>query len=372
LHKALRVKTQQGTEPAAADDVWQLNLADTAVGDAGLKELAGLRNLGALDLSGTGITPGSLAALERLPRLQRLNLADTAIADRDASALGRCRGLQSLDLFATAVTDAGLRHLKSLRQLQFLVLAQPTVVVRSVAPPSDPKERRSWILRYGLTRGDLERYRTLAGVSDVVPLRFIPTELRYQQKAYEARVVATTENYAKVHRCALAAGRFLKDAEDQPPTDDSRAVIVLGARVAEALFPVEEAVGKSVVLGGQFFRVVGVLKDRRPQEIGGEGPDCNKDAYIPLAAGQQRFGQRVFLRKGGTRTAEHVELDRILVTVADPQQAPSCADTVRQALKETHERKDWEVTEVYRFRCPVSDAAVAELQQALPRCRILK
>ena len=56
------------------------------------------------------------------------------------------------------------------------------------------------------------------------------------------RVVATTEDYAKISHFEMAVGRFLVDGQDQMDEGDDmrfRNVVVLGAGVAEELFPFE-------------------------------------------------------------------------------------------------------------------------------------
>src|SRR5262249_38739833 len=140
-----------------------------------------------------------------------------------------------------------------------------TIVVRSVLPPDlKEKEKRVFVLRYGLTRHDFARLEVLDAVKCVVPLRLLPQqEIRHQQNLFNARLAGTTGDYAKVNRFEMAAGRFLKDNEDQPDKGDEetfRNVIVLGARVAEELFPSEDlkkVVGKAVVLDKQVFKVIG-------------------------------------------------------------------------------------------------------------------
>src|SRR5262249_30168489 len=146
-----------------------------------------------------------------------------------------------------------------------------------------------------------------------VPMRIFPYEVRRRDRSYNARVVATTEDYARINRFDMAVGRFLVDGEDQHDEGDDqrfRNVIVLGSRVAEELFPFEDVVGKSVVLNKEQYVVVGVIKPRTMRgTTGGEAPeDFNKDVYIPIKTCRVRFGERIVIRQGGSRTAEQVEV----------------------------------------------------------------
>ena len=166
----------------------------------------------------------------------------------------------------------------------------------------------------------------------------------------QARLVATTEDYARINHFEMAVGRFLVDGEDQiDEADDQRFrnVIVLGARVAEELFPFEEVVGKSVVLNKEEYVVVGVIKERTPRGVSSassSSEDFNRDIYIPIKTCQVRYGEKVIFRQGGTKTAEAVEMHQITLTVAEIDQVRTTGELVRAQLEQSHPRKDWEVS----------------------------
>jgi putative ABC transport system permease protein len=67
--------------------------------------------------------------------------------------------------------------------------------------------------------------------------------------------LGTTADYARIARSELKEGRFFSDFEGQA----ARNVVVVGFDVADALFPGESAVGKTVRIGGQNFQVLGVV-----------------------------------------------------------------------------------------------------------------
>jgi putative ABC transport system permease protein len=227
---------------------------------------------------------------------------------------------------------------------------KPTmIVVRSVLPPDlkEPKERRSFVLKYGLTQKDFDRCKLLDGIKHLAPLRHFPQEVRRLEKTSDARLVATTESYAKVNRFEMAAGRFLKDNEDQPEKgDDERSgnAIVLGAGVAKKLFPLEEPVGKTVVLNRHSFKVIGVIQERMPQKVAGQTEDFDKDVYIPFATARAHYGETVHIRRPRERYGEQVELHQIVITVANPERLRPLTEAIRELLKKHHEKQDWDVT----------------------------
>jgi putative ABC transport system permease protein len=223
------------------------------------------------------------------------------------------------------------------------------VIVRSIKPLEVSSTQRStWVAKYGLTWDDFKRFNMIPTVKSQVPMRIFPQEVRRLERVVNARLVATTEEYAKINRFDMAVGRFLVDGEDQADEGDAqryRNVIVLGSRVAEDLFPFEEVVGQAVVINKNHYLVVGVIKDRMPRgQSGGEAQeDYNRDVYIPIRTCMVRFGERVMIRQGSSRTGESVELHQITLTIDDMDKVRITGDVVVEQLKRNHTKKDWEV-----------------------------
>jgi putative ABC transport system permease protein len=227
------------------------------------------------------------------------------------------------------------------------------VILESVKPVDDTSgsQRRSWVANFGLTWDDYKRCspRLISTVVGQVPMRIFPQEVRHLGRVCNARVVATTEAYARIHRFEMAVGRFLVDGKDQKDEGDDmryRNVVVLGARVAEDLFPFEQPVGQSVVINKHQYKIIGVIKDRTPRgasSSGGSEEDYNKDVYMPIQTCKVRFGTRVRIVQGSSRTAEEVQLHQITLTVNDIGMVRSTGDVVTELLKRYHTKNDWKV-----------------------------
>ena len=99
-----------------------LNLDRTDVGDADLKELAGMSQLEGLHVAGTHVTSDGLVALSGLTNLVELTLSDNDIDDRATSHLRGLNKLKHLHLGRTRITNAGLEPLKGLTSLTYLNL----------------------------------------------------------------------------------------------------------------------------------------------------------------------------------------------------------------------------------------------------------
>jgi putative ABC transport system permease protein len=227
------------------------------------------------------------------------------------------------------------------------------IIIRSVKPPDDANsQRRSFMLTYGLTEADHERFRMISSVVKSVPMRIIfPQEVRRLQYMQVGRVVGTTQEYQSVNKIDLTLGRFLVDADertDQGDDTNMRNVCVLGSEIADGLFPFESPLGKTVVLNKYNYVVVGVLADRMPTgNLGGStasAEDFNNDVYIPLNTCRARYGEKIFLRQSGSRSGEAVELHQVTLEISDRNQVVTAGAAIRDLLESTHQKKDWAVT----------------------------
>lgn len=84
-------------------------------------------NITWLNLAGTQVTDGGLAAVAAMPRLTNLHLERTGIGDAGLVHLAGLANLEYLNLFGTKVTDAGLETLKQLSNLKRLYAWQSGV-----------------------------------------------------------------------------------------------------------------------------------------------------------------------------------------------------------------------------------------------------
>jgi putative ABC transport system permease protein len=218
------------------------------------------------------------------------------------------------------------------------------IIVRSVKPPDEGNsQRRTMIAIFGLTYDDYERFLTIPDVIRRVPMRVFSNEVRYLEKMAIGRIVATTPDYADVHKIELTAGRFFTNEDDLKMAN----YVVLGAEIADALFPFTDPLGHTVVLNRQDFQVIGVVKDRMP--TGGSGgsqaaEEFNRDVYMPINTCKVRYGERIFIRQSGSRSGEQVQLSQATLTVSDIEKVRPAGDLIRDMLERYHFKRDWAVT----------------------------
>lgn len=230
-------------------------------------------------------------------------------------------------------------------QDQVLQLGATNIIVRSVKPPEDSGStasgERAWVLRYGLTRDDYRILsRTLPTITGIVPLREVMLDVRHRDRNLTSRVVGCTPEYMEMNHIQLARGRFLSDQDLHHLAN----VVVLGSETAQALFPVDDPLGKSVQILNRAYRVVGIMHERTASAaIGGSlsGQDYNKDVYVPLDTFQSRINTGDVFTKfsSGAFSAESVVFNQITLKVDHVDDVIPTAEVVRETLDRTHGKK---------------------------------
>ena len=118
-----------------------------------------------------------------------------------------------------------------------------------------------------------------------VPVVNTGRTIRYQDKSISGvGVQGSTSDYPNVYSVDLGAGRFYNDLEDR----SGRNVAVVGAGIADELFPIEEPIGKMIRISGVRFQVIGVLM-RKGSDAEGQG-QSDLLIQIPFTAFKNNFG----------------------------------------------------------------------------------
>ena len=159
-------------------------------------------------------------------------------------------------------------------------------------PGDVPEEERN---RRDLTLEDaaaLKRLATLAAA--VSPERYFYTtnEVRAGREiANNPVIVGATPEYTLANSSSVADGRFLIDADVR----HAARAAVLGADVVEALFPLQDPIGREVAIDGRDFEVIGVL-DRKGSFLGGSSDNL---LIIPITTFDEQYPE---VRDGGGDT----------------------------------------------------------------------
>jgi putative ABC transport system permease protein len=139
--------------------------------------------------------------------------------------------------------------------------------------------------------------------SFVVPIAVGNETVSHLERRRQVLVLGATPEYLETRELRIAAGQFLPGEE----MDRGAPVVVLGAKVADELFPNENPLGRVVRIGDWRTRVIGVL-ERTGQQIGVNIDDI---VVIPVASAMRIFDRsslfRILLKVGAHADLEEAK-----------------------------------------------------------------
>src|SRR6266496_4373444 len=226
-------------------------------------------------------------------------------------------------------------------QEQIKNLGSQNIILRSVKPPEEQKvsekANQSYVLQYGITYTDVKCIRsTIPGVTVVVPGRIMREYVWNVSRRLDCEIMATVPWYPQMRNHHVAQGRFFDDKE----MDDKANVCVLGAEMVQALFPLDSPLGKDVRVGGDYYRVVGVMersgKGAKTDETQENVKAAADRMFIPLETAKTRYGEILRKIRSGSFEAERIQLHEVTVRVETPEQVRPVADAIKEVMGRNH------------------------------------
>ena len=232
-------------------------------------------------------------------------------------------------------------------QEQIKNLGSQNIILRSVKPPEaqkiSEKNTRSYILTYGLTYADMRRIRaTIPGVSVLVPGRIMRETVWNISRFVDCDVMGTVPWYPEMRNQIVAEGRFFNESD----IENSASVCVIDSAMAERLFPFGSAIGGSVRVKSDYYRVIGIMV---PPARSAEATDnaAEKGAayrmFIPLETARMRYGEVLVKRRTGSSEVEKVQLHEVTLKVASREDVLNVSQAVKDLLERNHKKQDFEL-----------------------------
>jgi putative ABC transport system permease protein len=230
-------------------------------------------------------------------------------------------------------------------------LGSRNIIIRSLKPPEDARAQsgggggRGGALDYGLTYQDAARLQsTIPGVEQVLPLRVIRENVRFDQNTVACQIIGTLSSYPNIAGVDLVRGRFLVHLDEVQQEN----VCVLTVGLAERLFPYQDPLQHSVKIDEFYYRVVGLVQERnlpehRAQSGQMEGEPLDNNVYIPLATSRSRFGEVLIRRTAGSVETEKVELHQITLQMRDTAAVETADPQIKSLLTRFHTKLDYEL-----------------------------
>lgn len=170
-----------------------------------------------------------------------------------------------------------------------------------------------------LTRDNAEAIRMLSNIKDAYAGITTQSVVSYQEEKTRPMVFGVTASYPAITTYDTSDGRFFTEGDDERASQ----VVVLGSDVKEKLFGNQEAVGASVKIDSQQYRVIGVMK-----EIGSAGFfNMDEMVYLPLKTVQKKM-----------MGINHVSW--IVAEMRDPKSADATAEEIQSLMREQHDITD--------------------------------
>jgi putative ABC transport system permease protein len=166
---------------------------------------------------------------------------------------------------------------------------------------------------------DAEALRRLPNVEYVNPSVTGNSEVRFNGKTRRTMVIGAGHDLPKVMASSVQTGSFL--ADDDPT--QARAQAVLGSKVRQELYAGENPLGSYLRIGGQRYRVIGVMEPKGQML----GFDLDDTVFIPAARALELFN-----RPG---------LMEIQLSYQASADLDSVVRSITALLKERHGREDF-------------------------------
>ncbi len=160
-----------------------------------------------------------------------------------------------------------------------------------------------------LTYDDSQALRRRAWLlTDAVPLVFGTGKIKYKNMGRDTMVIGTTPEFQRVRNLFVDTGSYVSQSD----VDSKAKIIVLGTKVKEELFGIENPLGKVVTLSDARYRVVGVMRKKGTSL----GMDIDDIVYVPVTSGQELFDtDSLFEIIASTPRSEDV--DRAIAQIKD-------------------------------------------------------
>ncbi|MHA3775461.1 ABC transporter permease [Verrucomicrobiota bacterium sgz303538] len=207
-------------------------------------------------------------------------------------------------------------------------------------PPQQGGGANTRQVRFGVTEKDYRTLRaTVSALQDVVAVRELERkEFGYGPRRSIGRLLGTMPAYASLNRLELDRGRFLADTDLNTKTK----TCVIAPQLATELFAYEDPLGQAIHVGNDYYRVIGVLKERAAgTAIQGvkAAEDFSRDVYVPLTTLQATIYDPYGRTEDGIPILTHVTL-----RLRDTKQVMDAAEVVRRTLEHFHRDVDYTLT----------------------------
>lgn len=182
---------------------------------------------------------------------------------------------------AVVMMVAAGQTVQNIIQERFVAMGSNLLIIRSERPRATVKTSGPTT---SITLDDANALRDLRGIDVVAPVLSTNAQAINGPNNWNVSIIGTTPDYMKTANWSLAQGRMLDEQDIRKGTSN----VIIGDEVRSELYPYEDPIGKTIRIGNQPFRIVGLLKAK-----GSSTGGVNQDSAVmmPLLTVQRRFNR---------------------------------------------------------------------------------
>lgn len=265
-----------------------------------------------------------------------------------------------------AMLGIGSGAKQSILEQLSLIGANSIVVKAKVPEPGDAQESDTGGGNVNASESGVKGYSPGLSLNDMIALENImPTTDRispeivqemtviYAKTSKKARCIGITNDFFEINNLNVGRGSYFHDTH----FENGANVCIIGSAIATRLFKGEEPLGRKIKCGHTWFKVVGILAQRRVPKSKIEElsiRDYNDDIYIPIQAFLRRIDDRQRIAESDVvqgrnndrndRIENYHQIDRAVIRISAPEYVESSAELISRILKRRHnDRIDFEI-----------------------------
>lgn len=193
------------------------------------------------------------------------------------SILGIVIGIASVILILS-ISEAGQRFIVD----QVASFGADLIFVENGSPNDIEEISSSLFAKQVLSVKDYKALRSKEWMRLITPMILQQDTVNYRGETMNIETVGTSEDELAMYDSTLLAGSFFTQEDE----DARRRVIIIGSDVATKLFGYEEAVGKTIELGKQNFRIIGILEPTGARFL----REVDKQIFMPYSTAMDIYG----------------------------------------------------------------------------------
>ncbi|MGV8981629.1 ABC transporter permease [Clostridium sp.] len=135
-----------------------------------------------------------------------------------------------------------------------------------------------------ISNEEITTLKTKPGIKEIAPIVNGSVTVKAGDKNTTTTVEATTPNYEEIKQIGAQEGRFI----NQNDVDNRYQVAVVGIDVIDAVFPNRDVIGKTMLVNGTEFTIIGVLQSKGSSSA---GSNDNK-IIMPITTAQRLLNNK--------------------------------------------------------------------------------